>query len=43
MIELITLGHKDKNSEWTNSKSEVFDRNEIRALTKSWQELWDKI
>lgn len=43
MVELVTTGHKDKNGEWTNSKTEVFDRNEIKALTKAWEELWDKI
>ena len=42
-IRVTTLGHKDKNGEWTNSKSEFFDRNEIKALTKAWQELWDKL
>lgn len=42
-ITLITLGHKDNNGEWTNSKQEVFDRNEIKALLTAWQELWDKI
>lgn len=43
MVTLVTLGHKDKNGEWTNSKTEVFDRNELNALGMAWQELWNKI
>lgn len=43
MVSLVTLGHKDSHGEWFNSKTEVFDRNEIRALTRAWQELWDKV
>jgi len=42
-VILVTLGHKDKNGEWSNGKTEVFDRNEIKGLCNAWQELWDKI
>lgn len=42
-VTLVTLGHKDQNGEWVNIKVKVLDRNEIRALTKAWQELYEKI
>ena len=38
-IDVITRGHKDKNGEWINNHYEVFDRNELRALTNAFQEL----
>lgn len=39
MITLVTLGHKDKNNEWINDEIEVFDRNQLKALTHAFQEL----
>lgn len=42
-IELVTLGHKDKNGEWVNNSSKFYDKSELGHLARAWQELRDKI
>lgn len=42
-VSVITLGHKDKNGEWTNSKEDYYDRNEIKTLAQAWNGLLEKI
>lgn len=41
-IELLRLGHKDKNGEWVNDRYQIFDKNQLTALANAWEQLKHK-